>query len=549
MSANTAGHPPWFDGKTPSADDCVLPTVVRRRAEQTPDLTLASFESGEQWTCHETSDRMMAAAELLSELGVSQADRVVAWLPNGPELLQLWLACNYLGAIVVPLNTDFRGSILAHALRESDPRLLVLHPRLTDRLETMPDELPARVVVCGEIKEPSPPGTSGARWDYRAELPKHPRATPVPAELGPWDLMMVIFTSGTTGASKGVLCPYGHIYSTAKATYGYINAEDTMLTELPIFHVGGAASVTAALCSDARLAIYSSFSTQDYWPRIKRESATTTSGLIGSMADFLAQSPPSPDDASNSLRAVTLMLTEQAMRVAKRFDFQTLTGFNMTELSGPLITELDCQIPGSLGRPRDGCECRVVDDRDMPCAEGEIGELIVRSDYPWTIFAGYLNRPEATADAWRNGWFHTGDLVRRDTEGNYFFVDRKKDAIRRRGENVSSNEVEAEALQHPGVAEACAVAVPSELAEDEILLAYVVVANADSDSLSSRELAEFLIPRMPHFMVPRFFKAVQSLPRTPTNKVRKVELRDAGITDDCWDREAEGMRLKRTRFN
>jgi crotonobetaine/carnitine-CoA ligase len=170
----------------------------------------------------------------------------------------------------------------------------------------------------------------------------------------------------------------------------------------------------------------------------------------------------------------------------------------------------------------------------------------VRHQHPWTHFAGYLNRPDATAAAWRNGWFHTGDLVRRDSDGNYFFVDRKKDAIRRRGENVSSAEVEAEALQHPDVGEACAVAVPSELAEDEILLAYV---GNGGPAPAPQALAEFLVPRMPHYMVPRYFRPLETLPRTPTNKIRKVEIRDQGITDDAWDREAAGMTLKRTRFD
>jgi crotonobetaine/carnitine-CoA ligase len=171
---------------------------------------------------------------------------------------------------------------------------------------------------------------------------------------------------------------------------------------------------------------------------------------------------------------------------------------------------------------------------------------LVRSEHPWTFFHSYLNRPDATAKAWQNGWFHTGDLVRRDGAGNYFFVDRKKDAIRRRGENVSSAEVEAEALQYPGITEVCAVAVPSELAEDEILLAYVCTADS---RVAPQVLAEFLIPRMPHFMVPRYFRTMETLPRTATNKIRKIEIREEGVTDNSWDREAAGITLKRTRFD
>ncbi len=530
-------HPPWYNGATPSAAESVLSQVVRRRADAAPTDILAMFPDGSEWTSRDTRDRMEAAAALLAEHGVERGDAVAAWLPNGADLLQLWLACSHIGAVFVPLNTDYRGSILAHVLSECQPRLLVLHPNLVERLDLLEQNPAATVLVCGATNGSTP-------YASVAELPQRPEAPVAAADLQPWDPHMVIFTSGTTGASKGVLCPYGHIYATAQATYGYLNTEDTMLTELPIFHVGGAASVVAALCNGARLAVYPGFSTQTYWERVAKVQATSTSGLIGSMADFLASAPASEHDADNSLRILTLMLTEQAMGVARRFDFQTLSGFNMTEMSGPLITELDCQVAGSLGRPRTGCECRVVDEHDMPCADGEVGELIVRHEHPWTLFAGYLNRPDATAQAWRNGWFHTGDLVRRDADGNYFYVDRKKDAIRRRGENVSSAEVEAEALAHPQVHEACAVAVPSELAEDEILLAYV---SADG-SLSPKELAEFLAPRMPHFMVPRYFRPVRELPRTPTNKVRKVAVRESGIDEDTWDREAHGMVLKRTRF-
>ncbi len=546
MTDSAALHPPWFDGQTPTAERCVLSSIVLRRAREAPSTVLVRFEDGSTWTGLEMQQRMEGAAELLAAHSVAKGDHVAIWLPNGADLLQCWLACAYLGAVFVPLNTDFRGRMLSHALRESDPKVLVLHPQLLERLDHLDGITLPQVLVCGPNTEPETTGVPSSSTKWLSALPKHRcDESREPESLGPWDLQMIIFTSGTTGPSKGVLCPYGHGYSTAQATYGYLTATDTMLTELPIFHVGGAASVIAALANDATLALYSSFSTHNYWERIEQEGATATSGLIGSMADFLAAAEPKVTDPDNSLRIVTLMLTEQAMQVARRFAFHTLSGFNMTELSGPLITELDCSIAGSLGKPRAGCECRVVDDYDIPCKPGEVGELVVRSEHPWTMFAGYLNRPDATADAWRNGWFHTGDLVRQDDQGNYFFVDRKKDSIRRRGENVSSAEVEAEALAHPDLVEACAVAVPSDLAEDEILLAYVASENAPSP----RALAEFLIPRMPHFMVPRYFRPVDALPRTPTNKVRKIAVRETGVTEDTWDREAAGLRLKRTRFD
>ncbi|MDA8961760.1 AMP-binding protein, partial [Congregibacter sp.] len=293
-----ANHPPWFDGRTASTDDCVLPRVIERRAAQHADEVMISFADGTQWTAAQTLLRMQAMAELLAENGVSQGDHVPVWMPNSADLLQAWLGCNYLGAIFVPLNTDFRGSILAHVLRECDARLLILHPQLADRLSSI-DSAPDLLLLCGKVNDVSASSSQSIRFEA---LPQNPETAPPPAELAPWDLQMVIFTSGTTGPSKGVLCPYAHIYSTAQATYGYLNSDDTMLTELPIFHIGGAGSVVAALCNDARLALYPGFSTQEYWERIAREGATATSGLIGSMADFLAQSPPSSSDRGNTLR-------------------------------------------------------------------------------------------------------------------------------------------------------------------------------------------------------------------------------------------------------
>ncbi len=540
MSKSAACHPPWLDPAPPPRTDAVLPEVLERNALESPDREQIRFEGGAAWTCDQTAQRMRAAAALFAARGVKQGDTVVVWLPNGADLLAAWFGLNYLGAVFVPLNLEFRGALLEHALRESGAAVLVIHPELVERLEQL-SELPVRdVLVCAQTIDSPVPGVQAI------EFWPHHNAEAVKAASEAWHPQMVIFTSGTTGPSKGVLCPYLHMYSTAQATYGYLTSSDTMLVELPIFHVGGAAAVLAGLCNRATLAIYAGFSTGSYWERIRKENATSTSGLIGSMASFLYNTPATPEDADNPLRMLTLMLNAHVLAIAPRFGFSYISGFNMTELSGPLITDVDCQVAGSLGRPRSGCECRVVDEHDYDVPDGEPGELVVRSEYPWTMALEYLNRPEATAKAWRNGWFHTGDLVRRDSDGNFFFVDRKKDAIRRRGENVSSLEVEAEALSFPGVAEVCAVGVASEHGEEEILLVVVWQSGAEA---CFQTLAEYLIPRMAYFAVPRYFRSVEALPRTPTNKVRKVELREAGLTDDCWDREAAGLRLRRTRLN
>ena len=217
----------------------------------------------------------------------------------------------------------------------------------------------------------------------------------------------------------------------------------------------------------------------------------------------------------------------------------------MTEVSAPLVTDLKTASYGSCGRPRSGIEARVVDEHDVDVPQGSVGELVLRSDTPWTMCIGYDGQAQATVDAWRNGWFHTGDLFRQDERGEFYFVDRRKDAIRRRGENISSFEVENAVRLHPDVEEAVAVGVQSEVSEEEVMA--VVTARA-GHTVDPQALTEFLIPRLPYFMVPRYVRVVTEVPKTETNKVRKVVFRDQGITADTWDRERAGFRLRREKL-
>jgi crotonobetaine/carnitine-CoA ligase len=542
----TENHPYWIKPGVPAREDCVLPFLLERNAAETPDRIQFQFESGETWTCQETLDKTRTTAALFAEQGIKSGDFVLAWLPTGPDIMRSWFALNYLGAVFVPLNVDYRGSILLHAIRESTAKVMILHPQLLERLDVL-DELPLERVLCiGDLPNPQ---QALARHDFpvfSTNLETSQEPVMQPAQVNLWDLQMIIFTSGTTGPSKGVMCPYLHMWSTGQSTYGYMTPDDVMLIELPMFHVGGVSPVMGGLTNRTRITLFQGFKTDQYWDRIRDTGATCTSGLIGSMAAFLDKAPARENERDHTLKILTLMLNQPAINAAKRYGFSYISGFNMTELSGPLISEIDCQITGSLGRPRTGCECRVVDAHDMEVGPDVIGELIVRMDQPWTVNMGYLNRPAATAEAWRNGWFHTGDLVRKDKDGNFFFVDRKKDAVRRSGENVSSIEVEAEVASFASVAEAAVVGIPSERGDEEILVAVVMKPGHELDA---KALAEYLVPRMAHFMVPRYFRALPELPRTPTNKVKKVEIREQGITSDTWDREAAGMRLRRTKLD
>ncbi len=518
-------HPPWFDPAMPAREACVLRHMLDAAAAAFPERVLARFEDGSTWTYGEARDIARQTAAGLAALGVGRGEMVSVWLPNGAAAIRAWFGINYLGAVFAPINTAYRGRLLAHVLENTGAKLLIVHDALAGRLDEI--ALPAGLRVVREVP-------SGA--GFADEAP-----------LEPWDIQSVIYTSGTTGPSKGVLQTYLQSWTTGRCSYGYIGPDDRMLVNLPLFHVGGTSSVHGVLAAGASFALFESFSTARFWEDIRETGSTTTCGLIGAMAEFLMKAPPCADDADNPLRMLTMAPINRAtIGFAKRFGFDWLTGFNMTEVSVPLVAPVNSTVEYGCGRPRSGIEARLVDGNDIEVPAGAVGELILRSDLPWAMTPGYLNMPDATARAWRNGWFHTGDAFRKDADGNYYFVDRLKDTIRRRGENVSSLEVEFEVASHPAVQEAAAVGVPSPHGEEEILVA---VAARPGMTVTPEELIAYLRPRMAHFMVPRFIRPIAALPKTPTNKVRKALLREDGITPDTWDREAAGIVLRKERFN
>jgi crotonobetaine/carnitine-CoA ligase len=327
---------------------------------------------------------------------------------------------------------------------------------------------------------------------------------------------------------------------------GIFGPGDRFLINMPMFHVGGASLLFAMLIHGGSVAVVDRFRTERFWPQI-RATGSTMVFLLGVMASFVERLPPAADDADNPLRKMFMVpLVEDLEGFRRRFDVDVVSIYNMTELSAPIVSKWNPTVPGSCGRVRPGCEVRLVDAHDREVEVGETGEITIRTDLPWALNHGYNRNPAATAEAWRNGWFHTGDAARRDAEGNYFFVDRLKDTIRRRGENISSVEVEAEILAHPAVREVAAVAARAELVEDEVL---AVVAPNPGAALDPAELIEFLRPRCAHHMIPRYVRIVEELPKTPTAKVKKAELRAAGVTEDTWDREAAGIVVRGERLS
>jgi crotonobetaine/carnitine-CoA ligase len=532
------------DPRVPAARDCVVRHILDRRAQEHGDRVYATFLDGTpDWTFADLRRNVIETANGLRECGVRQGDHVLAWLPNGTEALRVLLAINYLGATFVPINTAYKGRLLEHAIRLSDAELIAAHAALVPLLADIDTaQLRRLVVVSGE-----PPAQLGA-LDV---LPGSVLATgnfeppPLDRDIAPWDIQCILYTSGTTGASKAVLCPYTQVHATCVNTYPFMGEDDRIVVYLPIFHIGGFSGVGWALVVGGSIAVFERYDTTTYWRDVRR-TRSTFSIIMGAVATFLLKQPPSEDEKNTTLRyGLMAPITTEARMLAQRVGFHCFTTFNMTETSTPVRTPLDPPTSNNCGRPRPGVEARVVDENDCEVPIGTIGELIIRTDTPWTMNAGYYKDPEATNAAWRNGWFHTGDAFRIDELGDFYYVDRIKDSIRRRGENISSAEVEFEVNAHPGVKESAAIAVKSEFSEDEVM---AVVVPAEGQSVDPAELINFLIPRMAYYMVPRYVRVIDEFPRTPTQRVQKHILRTQGITPDTWDRVAAGISIKKERL-
>jgi crotonobetaine/carnitine-CoA ligase len=531
------------DPRIPAREECVVRYLLDRWVDDRPDEPFAVFWKGSTITFSEMRDAAMRTAAGLATLGVKQGDTVVVWLPNGERCLETWFGINWLGATYVPINLAYRGRILEHVIENSAANVIIAHSDLIDRLEGIDlAALRTAVVVGGPVRE-----IAGLEILPEITLDGDPKTVP-PLErpIEPWDTQSIIYTSGTTGPSKGVMSSYAHLWAMS-GTDGFkmVKENDRYLCNLPLFHVGGTIPVMGMLSRGGSVAIIGAFSTNEFWDQI-RETQSTCLLLLGAMATFIVKRSPSPADRDHSLRtAIIVPLAEDAEAFSKRFGVTVWTLYNMSEISTQLVSEPNPPRTGICGKPRDGAKVRLVDGNDCEVSPGEVGELIVQADTPWSLNSGYFRDDAGTAKAWRNGWFHTGDAFRVNEHGDWIFFDRMKDAIRRRGENVSSFEVEAEIAAHPAVNEVAVIGVPSDMSEEEILC---VVACVDGMAIDPVELIEFLRPRMAHFMVPRYVRIVPALPRTPTAKITKHTLRNAGITADTWDREAAGIVIKREKI-
>jgi carnitine-CoA ligase len=505
--------------------------LLRRRASARPDhLFLCCGD--ERRTLGQLDARSDALAAGLAGLGVAKRDRVAFLSANRIEVLELFFACAKLGAIHVPLNAFLKGDFLAYQLADSGAKAIAADAAGVAAVAAVRDR-------CPELQHVVALDAGGAL------LPAH--GPPPRPEVSPSDVLSILYTSGTTGMPKGCMLAHGWYTAAADSSKEMLDyAEgDVICTALPLFHGWALGIVTASLVHDMTAVIEPSFSPAGMLDRLAATRATIFAG-VGMMGLALLGLPPSQADRRHALRVAFMIpfSPDQQRAFEDRFGApvfsqmygQTETGsISFSRLRGP-------QNPASIGLPSPGFEVRIVDDQDRPVATGEMGEIAVRPRTPLALFRGYWRKPEDTIEAWRNLWHHTGDYGRADDEGFLYFVDRKKDAIRRRGENVSSVQVEATLVAHPKIAEAAVHAVPSEMTEDEIKACLVLAPGAE---VTAEELFGFFAERLPYFAIPRYVELVDALPKTATMRVQKHLLRARGITAETWDLEAMGLSVAR----
>jgi carnitine-CoA ligase len=520
----------------------ILSHALADRAAREPDQLLLTEVTGANVTVGAFYDRCRRWAGVLREAGIRRGDTVLVMEPTGIRAYELATAAAMLGAIEVPVNVEYIGGLLQHVVNNSAATLLLASERYLDQIMAAADgfEHLELVLVTDTPSRPTP-RDGGVEVAGAQELFDEAEPLDELAALEPWDPAMILYTSGTTGPSKGVLVPWGQAHETAVGSAppdAFGAAHSVVYNPYPTFHVSGKVTFYAVVLGGGRMVLRERFSTHAFWDDIRAHGCTSLI-LMGATANFIHRQPERPDDADNPLQIVVCSpWTSEIEALKRRFDVRACSVFNMTEISSPIVAGWDggpVTDPRVCGRARAGFELRVVDDHDRPVPFGEVGELVVRAEQPWKLMAGYWRMPDKTVEAWRNLWFHTGDLFTVDEDGNYSFVGRKKDAIRRRGENISAAEVEEAALTHPQVLEAAAVAVPDEVSEEEVKLS---VACRPGQRLEAPDLVAYLSERLPRFMVPRYVEILDGLPKTPTEKIQKALLRESGVGEGTWDRQA-----------
>jgi carnitine-CoA ligase len=527
---------PRTDGST---DARVIGELLRERAQKHPDQpylgsdqTLLSYGEVDART-----DRLAAG---LAENGVAPGDRIAVISANRIEMLEIFFACAKSGAVEVPLNVFLKGEFLRYQLDDSQASTLVVDAPGWEAATPLLEHLPGlRRVIAMDDLDDVPAGLDVIPW---ARLTGSTSPVPTP-DLTPGSLQAILYTSGTTGMPKGCMLPHGWYMNGAKVASEMLEyrTDDVLFTALPLFHAWAQGIVMGALVHHLTAWVDPIFSVTRLLERFQETGASVFTG-VGAMGMAMLGVPPAERDKDHRLRAALMIpfTPDQQQQFLDRFGAVVLSQlYGQTECGAITYARLsDERNLGSIGKPAPYLDVRLFDDDDMEVPVGEIGEIVVRAKVPQALYLGYWRKPEATIDTWRNLWHHTGDYGRADDKGWITFVDRKKDALRRRGENVSSQELERAIAGYPKIIEAAVHAIPSPMTEDDIKACVVVEPGQD---VTPEELFQFFKEVLPYFAIPRYVEVVPELPKNATLRVMKHLLREKGVTPETWDLEALGL--------
>ena len=518
-----------------------MPAILREQASRCGDHPFLMFDD-RSFTFSRADALVDDYATGLRNIGVERSTHVGIMMENSPEYLWVWLALGRLGAVVVPLNTAYKGDLLRHALSHANVCVVLIGDEFLERLEAIESDLPSLHTIVVNGPGAGPDTLYGRNAVVLEDLPQAGDVDELPDVFG-HDLATILFTSGTTGPSKGAMLSHSLWADAALSTLEIrdVREDDVFYAVSPMFHgAPWSPSINCALATALPVGLDVRFSVSRFWDRVRHYSATQLF-TMSPMHDWIYEAPPLPSDRDNPARVwgPLPMSPERVDAFKQRFGIEHLW-FSYGQSEASMLTCTDVRKPhkpGSSGWKRSGVELAVVDDLDNVLPTDHVGELVVRPLRPHAIMDGYWDRADANARVFRNLWYHTGDFCRIDSDGEVFFVDRKADYVRIRSENVSSFEVEEAAVLHPDVLEAAAYAVsPPGSAEEELMLAVVARPNS---TVVPCEIAEHCAKLLPKFAILRFVEAFAEFPRTPTDKVRKCELRQRGVGATTWDSNAE----------
>jgi carnitine-CoA ligase len=526
-----------------------LAHFLLRSIEKNPDKVYLQFEN-QRITYTELYYRIGKAAAGLHELGIRQNDKVCVMLNNSPEYLDLWFALSFLGAVMVPLNVHLKGEGLQYILNHSDCKVIITDsdyiPQIVSCLASSKRDIQIVVQDNRESEFKEEKGIELPILGLEQLLQSNKVYIPN-AVIPPESLNNILYTSGTTGLPKGVMLSHAAYVNSAQAfaeRFVGANPEDILFTTLPLFHINAQAhTVLGAIHANATAAISKRFSASRFWDEIRFHKATIFNTL-GSMIPILCKQPEKENDRENPARLTACAATPKEFwhRFEERFGVQIVEGYGLTETTGFCMSNpLNENRPPSIGLPFPYVEAKIVDEQGNPIPANETGEILIKPLQPHTLMEGYYKMPDKTEEAMKEGWFHTGDRGYQDEEGYLYFRDRIKQCIRRRGENISSWEIERIVNAHLKILESAAVGVPSELGEEEVKL-YVIAKQGET--LTYEEIIDWCGERLAYFMVPRYIQFAESFPKTETERIQKFKLKSDGI-GSAWDREKEGYVLKR----